>query len=219
MRGPTRRSRGSAAHRVAARRIGDDHSHLTTNQLCRHRRHPVVRGRSSPCSPGRSSGRHNSLSLEFVVLVPKRETRLPPTPRDAAPPGRSRPFFSTRTCGYNCSRLINRERINDVKALRLLLCLAVAACAELGTRPWVRVDGNPASPEQLDLDKTTCRQEMERSVRETTQALRSDVYETCMGRLGYTDKKNQRFTAPAAVQVGAAPPAAQVGAAPAASRV
>jgi hypothetical protein len=106
-----------------------------------------------------------------------------------------------------------------VKALRLLLCLAVAACAELGTRPWFRVDGNPASPEQLDLDKTTCRQEMERSVQATTSALRSDVYETCMGRLGYTDKKNQRFTAPAAVQVGAAPPAAQVGAAPPAAQV
>ena len=93
-----------------------------------------------------------------------------------------------------------------MKALRLLLCLAVAACAELEkTKPWFRVDGNPASPEQLDLDKTTCRREMERSVGATTQALQSDVYGTCMGRLGYTDKKNQPFTAPAAVQVGAAP--------------
>ncbi len=75
-----------------------------------------------------------------------------------------------------------------MKALRLLLCLAVAACADLETKPWFRVDGNPASAEQLDLDKTTCRQEMQRSVQATTQAagldrniVRSDVYRNLHG--------------------------------------
>jgi hypothetical protein len=101
-----------------------------------------------------------------------------------------------------------------VKALPLLLCLALAACADLETKLWFRVDGNPSSPEQLDLDKTTCRQEMQRSVQATTQAagldrniVRSDVYETCMARLGYSDKSNQRFTAPTPAAVrGSQPP-------------
>jgi hypothetical protein len=126
------------------------------------------------------------------------------------------------------------ERINVVKALRLLLCLAVAACADMETKPWFRVDGNPGSAEQLDLDKTACRQEMQRSVQATTQAagldrniVRSDVFENCMARLGYSEKGNQRFTAPAAVQGRAvtpaaqgraASPAAQGGAAPAAAQ-
>jgi hypothetical protein len=133
------------------------------------------------------------------------------------------PFFSTRTCGYNCAGLDNRERINAVKALRLLLCLAVAACADLETKNWYRVDGNPASPERLDLDKTTCRQEMQRSVQATTQAagldrniVRSDVYGNCMARLGYSDTNNQRFTAPVAAQGSAPLPPVQSGTAPAA---
>jgi hypothetical protein len=108
-----------------------------------------------------------------------------------------------------------------VKALPLLSCLVVAACADLETKPWFRVDGNSASAEQLDLDKTTCRQEMQRSVGATTQAagldrniVRSDVYETCMARLGYTDKNDRRFTAPAALQGGPAPSVAQGSPAP-----
>ena len=108
-----------------------------------------------------------------------------------------------------------------MKALPLLSCLLVAACANLETKPWFKVDGNPASAEQLDLDKTTCRQEMQRSVQATTQAaaldyniIRSDVFETCMSRLGYSDKNNGRFTAPAAVQGGPAPPVAQASRAP-----
>ena len=112
-----------------------------------------------------------------------------------------------------------------MKALRLLLCLAVAACADLETKPWFRVDGNSASAEQLDLDKTTCRQEMQRSVQATNQAaaldrnvVRSDVYEGCMARLGYSDKNNRPFTAPAAAQGSTAPPPVQGGAAPAAAQ-
>jgi hypothetical protein len=137
--------------------------------------------------------------------------------------GEPRPFFSTRTCGYNRSGLDSPERINAVKALRLLLCFAVAACADLETKNWYRVDGNPASPERLDLDKTTCRQEMQRSVQATTQAagldrniVRSDVYGNCMARLGYSDTNNQRFTAPVAAQGNALPPRVQNGTVPAA---
>ncbi len=118
----------------------------------------------------------------------------------------------------------DRERINAVKALWLLWCLAVAACTNLETKPWFRADGNPGSSEQLDLDKTTCRQEMQQSVRATTQAaaldrdiVRSDVYGACMARLGYSDKSNQRFTPPAPpppVQGASPPPAVAVGAPP-----
>jgi hypothetical protein len=120
---------------------------------------------------------------------------------------------------YCCS--LAKKRINALKALPLLSCLLVAACADLETKPWFRVDGNPASADQLDLDKTTCRQEMQRSVQATTQAaaldrniIRSDVYETCMARLGYSDKNDRRFTAPAAVQGGPAPSVAQGSPAP-----
>jgi hypothetical protein len=112
-----------------------------------------------------------------------------------------------------------------VKALPLLSCLLVAACADLETKPWFRVDGNSASAEQLDLDKTTCRQEMQKSVMATTQAagldrniVRSDVYETCMARLGYSDKKERRFAAPAAVSGSPAPPVAQASPAPTAAQ-
>jgi hypothetical protein len=112
-----------------------------------------------------------------------------------------------------------------VKALALLSCLLVAACADLETKPWFRVDGNAASAEQLDLDKTTCRQEMQRSVQATTQAaaldrniVRSDVYETCMARLGYSDKNDRRFTAPAVIQGGPAPTAVQARTAPTANQ-
>ena len=108
-----------------------------------------------------------------------------------------------------------------MKALALLLCLLVAACADLETKPWFRVDGNSASAEQLDLDKTTCRQEMQRSVQATTQAaaldrniVRSDVYETCMARLGYSDRNDRRFAAPAVVPGSPAPPVAQASPAP-----
>ena len=108
-----------------------------------------------------------------------------------------------------------------MKALALLLCLLVAACADLETKPWFRVDGNAASAEQLDLDKTTCRQEMQRSVQATTQAaaldrniVRSDVYETCMARLGYSDRNDRRFAAPAVVTGSPAPPVAQASPAP-----
>jgi hypothetical protein len=113
--------------------------------------------------------------------------------------------------------LVKPERINAVKALRLLLCVAVAACADLETKPWFRVDGNSASAEQLDLDKTQCRQEMKKSVEATTQAavldrniVRADVYESCMARLGYSDK---RPAVPAVVQ-GNPPPAVVQGSPP-----
>ena len=112
-----------------------------------------------------------------------------------------------------------------VKALPLLSCLLVAACANLETKPWFKVDGNPASAEQLDLDKTTCRQEMQKSVMATTQAagldrniVKSDVYETCMARLGYADKNDRRSTAPAVAQGGPAPSVAQGSPAPTAAQ-
>jgi len=135
--------------------------------------------------------------------------------------GANEAFFSTRRCGYTAAAWPNPERINVVKALPLLSCLLVAACANLETKPWFKVDGNPASAEQLDLDKTTCRQEMQKSVQATTQAaaldyniVRSDVFETCMSRLGYSDKNNGRSTAPAVIQGGPAPPVAQASPAP-----
>jgi hypothetical protein len=100
-----------------------------------------------------------------------------------------------------------------VRALWLLLCLAVAACADLDKKPWFRADGDSAPAEQLDLDRTTCRQEMKKYVEATTQAavvdrnvFRTDVYESCMARLGYSDK---RPAVPVVVQDTPPPPVAQ----------
>jgi hypothetical protein len=111
---------------------------------------------------------------------------------------------------------VNPERINPVKALRLLLCLGLAACADLETKPWFRADGGPASPEQLEVDKSACREEMQKSVRATAQAasldrglVRADVYDGCMARLGYTESATQRFTPPPSAQAGTAPPGGQ----------
>jgi hypothetical protein len=101
-----------------------------------------------------------------------------------------------------------------VKALRLLLCFGLAACADLETKPWIKVDGKPASSEQLEVDKTACRTEMQKSVEATNRAagldrnvVRPDLYDSCMARLGYSDSKNARFTPPPSAPAGPAPPA------------
>jgi hypothetical protein len=131
----------------------------------------------------------------------------------AVPLGRPNPFFSTSTWGYNHIASASLERINGVKALRLLWCLALAACADLETKPWYKVDGSQASTEALEVDKTACRQEMQRSVDATNRAagldrdvVRTDIYGNCMARLGYSDKSTPRLTPP---PPAGAPPAAQ----------
>jgi hypothetical protein len=116
------------------------------------------------------------------------------------------------------------ERINPVKALRLLLCFGLAACADLEPKTWQRVDGNPTTADRLDLDKKTCRAEMQRSVQATNamaaldyDVVRPDVYNSCMVRLGYSDTNNRRAYTPPAAQASAptgvpgaaAPPAVQ----------
>jgi hypothetical protein len=102
-----------------------------------------------------------------------------------------------------------------VNALRLLMCLALAACADLETKPWFKVDGSQASAEQLEVDKTACREEMQKSVRSTNQAaaldrsvVKMDVYDGCMARLGYSEK-NKGFSAPPSAQGGVPPQTAQ----------
>ena len=102
-----------------------------------------------------------------------------------------------------------------MNALRLLMCLALAACADLETKPWFKVDGSQASAEQLEVDKTACREEMQKSVRSTNQAaaldrgvLKTDVYDGCMARLGYSEK-SRGFSAPPTAQGGVPPPTAQ----------
>jgi hypothetical protein len=95
------------------------------------------------------------------------------------------------------------------------MCLALAACADLETKPWFKVDGSQASAEQLEVDKTACREEMQKSVRATNQAaaldrsvVRIDIYDGCMARLGYSEK-NKGFSAPPTAQGGLPPPTAQ----------
>ena len=102
-----------------------------------------------------------------------------------------------------------------MNALRLLMCLALAACADLETKPWFKVDGSQASAEQLEVDKTACREEMQKSVRSTNQAaaldrsvVKMDVYDGCMARLGYSEK-NKGFSAPPSAQGGVPPQTAQ----------
>jgi hypothetical protein len=104
-----------------------------------------------------------------------------------------------------------------VNALRLLMCLALAACADLETKPWFKVDGSQASADQLEVDKAACREEMQKSVRATNNAaaldrsvVRMDVYEGCMARLGYSEK-NKGFSAPPSAQGALSPPTAQGG--------
>ena len=104
-----------------------------------------------------------------------------------------------------------------MKALWLLLCLGLAACADMETKPWYRADGSPGAPDQLEAAKATCRDEMQKAVAATNRAAaldrnvaRPDLYDTCMSRLGYTDEKNV-----AATTAPGAPPTAAPGAAPA----
>jgi hypothetical protein len=114
-----------------------------------------------------------------------------------------------------------------VKALWLLLCLGLVACADIETKPWYRADGSPGAPDQLDAAKATCRDEMQKAVAATNRAAaldrnvaRPDIYDTCMSRLGYTDAKNVAATtspgAPPAAAPGA-PPSAAAGAPPGAA--
>ena len=100
-------------------------------------------------------------------------------------------------------------------ALRLLMCLVLAACADLETKPWFKMDGSQASADQLEVDKTACREEMQKSVRSTNQAaaldrgvVKMDVYDGCMARLGYSEK-NRGFSAPPSAQAGVPPPTVQ----------
>ena len=79
-----------------------------------------------------------------------------------------------------------------MKALWLVLCLGLAACAETGTKPWYRADGNTNAPGQLEADKVTCQQEMKnptatRAAGLDRDVVQADVYEKCMTRLGYTE--------------------------------
>lgn len=99
-----------------------------------------------------------------------------------------------------------------MKALRLLLCLGLAACADMETKPWYRADGNPGAPDQLEAAKATCRDEMQKAVAATNRAAaldrnvgRPDIYDTCMSRQGYSNSKN---FVPAATTPGAPPAAA-----------
>jgi hypothetical protein len=95
------------------------------------------------------------------------------------------------------------------------MCFALAACADLETKPWFKMDGSQASADQLEVDKTACREEMQKSVRSTNQAaaldrgvVKMDVYDGCMARLGYSEK-NRGFSAPPSAQAGVPPPTVQ----------
>jgi hypothetical protein len=90
-----------------------------------------------------------------------------------------------------------------MKALWVLSGLALAACADMETKPWYRADGGALLPDQIEVDKTTCRDEMQKSVAATNRAAgldrgvaRPDLYDTCMARLGYSSSKDQRAVAP-----------------------
>jgi hypothetical protein len=106
-----------------------------------------------------------------------------------------------------------------MKALWLCLCLGLAACADVGTKTWYRVDGAPHAQGQLESDKVACQQEMtkpqaSRAAGLDRDVVQADVYEKCMTRLGYTDSK-MRASAPP----GAGPPAGVIAGAPPAGAV
>jgi hypothetical protein len=107
-----------------------------------------------------------------------------------------------------------------MKALWLCLCLGLAACADTGTKPWYRADGNPHAPGQLETDKVACEQEMKNPQSTRTSGLdrdvvQPDVYQKCMTRLGYTDSKIGAAAPPGAPPVAAAPVGAPPAGAPA----
>jgi hypothetical protein len=111
-----------------------------------------------------------------------------------------------------------------MKALWLVLCLGLAACAETGTKPWYRADGNTNAPGQLEADKVTCQQEMKnptatRAAGLDRDVVQADVYEKCMTRLGYTDSKLRSPAPPNATPVVAAPAGAPPAGAPPTSAV
>lgn len=139
----------------------------------------------------------------------------PVTPIEGAPEG----FYSGGRCAYNRGGAANPERINPMKALWLCLCLALAACADTGTKPWYRADGSANTPGQLEVDKVSCQQEMKKP--EATRAagldrdvVQADVYEKCMTRLGYTDSKLRAAAPPNAAPIVAAPAGAPPAGAP-----
>ena len=106
-----------------------------------------------------------------------------------------------------------------MKALWLCLCLGLAACADIGTKPWYRADGSTSAPGQLEADKVVCQQEMKNPKATTASGLdrdvvQADVYEKCMTRLGYTDSKLRAATPPSAAPAGAGPAVAAPAGAP-----
>jgi hypothetical protein len=82
---------------------------------------------------------------------------------------------------------------------RILLCLAVAACAKPPEMGWIRHDGTPITDAQFELDSTACRGEGQkagltaRRAEGIGEALHqgqavSDVFVGCMAQHGYVQR-------------------------------
>lgn len=73
----------------------------------------------------------------------------------------------------------------------IILCIAVAGCA---TKPmaWQRIDGKQGSPDQLVVDQTICRGEMQKANLSATAEAGfgrgravAEVFVGCMAQRGY----------------------------------
>lgn len=49
------------------------------------------------------------------------------------------------------------------RVLFLVVCIAVAGCASQRPMQWIRLDGKPPAAELLEVDRTVCRGEMQKS--------------------------------------------------------
>jgi hypothetical protein len=74
----------------------------------------------------------------------------------------------------------------------ILLCAAVSACASQTQMTWVRPDGKPVAEKQLEIDRTTCRGEMQKAnLASTTEPAIARarpvdaVFVGCMAQRGY----------------------------------
>jgi hypothetical protein len=94
-----------------------------------------------------------------------------------------------------------------MRPIALLFAAALAGCATTTPKAWVRADGKPFRHEQLELDRTICRGEMQKANLSSTMEpgivigpngpysprgnAITQVYSGCMAQHGYVEANPQ----------------------------
>lgn len=90
-----------------------------------------------------------------------------------------------------------RETFHSSRYARLLLLAVAVSAAAAVPKAWTRADGRPANPAQLEVDRTTCKDELRKAAladggRASEIGLHTaavDMFVSCMAVRGYVALK------------------------------